>query len=129
MSNEIKNYRSAIAQGDRNKSMYAFMIIEILIFSIVLGAIPGYIYDSDRVTVMSFVFIASALIVGLCVPMLRFITFIILGFGWAAPFVLFGWWIGDGWAFYGVGIMAFFASFLIHYWATTYLDDLGRLDN
>ena len=127
MANEIKNFRAALAQNDRNKPMYSFLIGEIIFWSFVVGLAIGYQFDSDAVTIMSAIGFMVLFSVLICHPDGRILVFIFFGVGWATPFFALGYFLGLG-VFFVAGIIAFIMSFVIHNWGVTYLMDLSRKD-
>lgn len=128
MAYEIRNFRAALAQNDRNKPAYTFFVIEIILVSLILAGIIGYHMDSDTAFGISFVSITALLVAFLAVPYTAMITFIVLACAWSAPFVAGGiyyrYW---GWWFFAV--CAFFTSFIVNYWGYTYFLDLSRFDD
>jgi len=128
MSNQIRNFRAALAQNDRNKSVYEFFVLEIIVVSLILAGIIGYNMDSDTAFCVGFVCITALLASFLATPILALITFIVLAIAWAAPFVaggiyykIWGWWF--------FAVCAFFISFIVNYWGYTYFLDLTANDD
>ena len=128
MANEIKNYRSAIAQDKRNNPMYTFLVWELIIWGTAMFILCGWMTNSSDFGVVAAIVTITGLVIGLAVPALRFIAWVILGIGWAVPFIFLGSYCEGGGIFYLLGVVAFFVSFTIHYWATTYAQDLARQD-
>lgn len=128
MAHEIRNFRAALAQNDRNKPAYTFFVLEIIVVSLILAGIIGYHMDSDTAFGISFVSITALLVAFLAVPLTAMITFIVLALAWAAPFVAggiyYGYW---GWWFFA--LCAFFTSIIVNYWGYTYFLDLTRFDD
>ena len=126
MANEIRNFRSGLAQNHRNKGAYKILIWEIIIWSAGCAIALGYHFGSDRVTCVSFFVLLCVLVVCVNLPDIQVIVFIFFGFGWASPFILLGAYLDR--FFYVIALFAFLMSFLIHYWGMTFLPDLSRTD-
>lgn len=128
MANEIRNFRAALAQNDRNKSLFTFLIIEIAVFALIASGLLAKTVDSDTIWGVGFVVITALLSVFLIYPWTALITFIILGLGWAASFVALGIYYHNGW-FWFLGICAAIFSAVINYWGFTFLSDLVADDD
>lgn len=128
MAHEIRNFRAALAQNDRNKPAFALFVAEIVIVALVLAGIIGYHMDSDSAFGVSFVIITSLLVAFLAVPFTALITFCLLGLGWAAPFVAGGIYYGF-WGWWFIALCAFVISFIVNYWGYTYFTDLIASDD
>jgi len=128
MANEIRSFRAALAQNDRNKPAYTFFVAEILVVSLVLAGIIGYKLDSDEAFGISFIIIIALLVSFLVAPFTALITFVVLALAWAAPFVAGGIYFGF-WGFYFFALCAFILSFIVNYWGYTYFLDLTRFDD
>jgi len=128
MSYEIKNFRSALAQNDRNKPVFSLFVFEIVIVALVLAGIIGYHMDSDGAFGLSFVIITSLLVAFLAIPFTALITFVVLGLAWAAPFIAGGVYYGH-WGFWFFAVCAFGLSFIVNYWGYTYFTDLIASDD
>jgi len=128
MSNQIRNFRAALAQNDRNKPLFTFFVIELAVVSLILAGILGYVFDSDAVFGYGFIIILSLLSAFLTFPLTAVITFVILALGWAAPFVALGIYWHNGWCWF-LGACAFVFSFVVNYWGFTYLSDLVASDD
>ena len=128
MANEIRNFRAALAQNDRNKPVFTILVIELMIVSVFLAGILGYVTDSDTVFGLGFVIIISLLTSFLVHPWTALVTFIILGLGWASPFIAlaFYW---NSFAAGFIGFIAFGVSFIVNYWGYTYFLDLSAYDD
>ncbi len=126
MANEIKNYRSALAQNDWNKPMYRLMVIEVIIWSLVCALGVGYHFNSDMVTLTAFFVFIVVFTVMICLPDVKIIVFFFFGVGWATPLIALGKYIP---AFYFLAFITFIMSFFVHYWASVYLADLSRSDD
>jgi len=121
MANEIKNFRSALVQVPRNKAAYTILIWEIIIFGVIGALAIGYQFHSDKVTIGAFIGIMCFMVISLAIPDLRILLFILMGIGWASPFILLG--------AYLLGFIAFVVSCFVHYFGITFLNDLVRDDD
>lgn len=126
MANEIKNYRSALAQTPRNKTAYMILIWEIIILSFICALATGYYTHSDTVTLISFFIYIPILCTLVYLPSTQIPAFIMLACFWAIPFV--GLSIVFGAIMYFFAFIAFVFSFAVHYFGITYLNDLTRED-
>jgi hypothetical protein len=127
MANEIRKYRAALAQNDRNKPAYKILMLEVIIWSIVCGLGVGYIFDSDMVTCGAIGTFLVVFVLMIAIPDLRIIIYLFFGAGWATPFIFLGHYLGS--FFYFVAFFVFLLSFALHSWGMTYLDDLTRSDD
>lgn len=126
MANEIKNYRSALAQTPRNKSAYMILIWEIIIICIICALATGYWMKSDTVTLVSFFIYVPILCTLIYLPATQIPAFFMLACFWAIPFVALS--IAFGEIMYFFAFIAFVFSFIVHYFGITYLNDLSRED-
>jgi hypothetical protein len=126
MSNEIKNYRAALAQTPRNKTAYMILIWEILILSVICALATGHYMHSDMVTLVSFFLYVPILCVLVYLPATQVPAFFMLACFWAIPFVALA--IAFGAVMYFFAFIAFVFSFAVHYFGITYLNDLTRED-
>jgi hypothetical protein len=126
MANEIKNYRSALAQSPRNQSAYKILIWEMIILSIICALSTGHYMTSDTAKVVSFFIYIPVFCKLSYLPATQLPTFFFLGLGWATPFVYLGALLGG--VFYFFAFIVFVFSFVVHYYGITYLNDLSRED-
>jgi len=126
MANEIKNYRSALAQTPRNKSAYAILLWEIIIISIIAALATGHYAHSDTVTLVSIFIYIPILCILIYLPATQIPAFIMLACFWAMPFVALS--IAFGAVMYFFAFIAFIFSFVVHYFGITYLNDLTNED-
>ena len=104
------------------------MIPEIIIVSII-GSIwmsYNFFHGNDTVTLNLFFIMIVVLTVCLVIPDIRIITVIVLGIGWACPFIYLAGIFGG--IFYVLAFAAFVMCCIVHYYALTYLSDLTRKD-
>lgn len=128
MAGAIRNFRAALAQNDRNKPMFTFLVVEILIVSLILAGIIGYHMDSDTVFGVSFCIITALLVAFLAIPFTALITLTVLALAWAGPFVAGGIYFKH-WGWWFMAVCAFVWSFIINSWGFTYFTDLTATDD
>lgn len=128
MANEIRNFRAALAQNDRNKSVFTLLVVEIVIFALIASGFLAKTFDSDTVWGMGFVIITALLSVFLIYPLTAFITLVALGIEWASPFIALGIYYHNGW-FWFFAACLFLLSIVVNYFGYMYFLDLNTYDD